>query len=218
MPRTIIIAAGATAEFTVQRSRFIASTAPAAAEADAQAFLLAMRKKYYDARHNCFAWILDDGSRQKSSDDGEPGGTAGVPILSVMQRQSIAAGIIVVTRYFGGIKLGAGGLTRAYSHAAALGLAASSLAERRLLSRIAVSLPYPLLGTLENWARQKEIRTADKRYAEKATLILCFTPEEAAARQAEILDITAGQASLEALGEEEVLLALPAGAAPPVSG
>lgn len=207
MEKSIIIAKGATAEFTVQRSRFIANTAAARDEREAQAFLQNVRKKYYAARHNTFAWRLCDG-RQKSSDDGEPGGTAGLPILTVMERQGVAGGIVVVTRYFGGIKLGAGGLARAYGRAAALGLAASTLAELRRLRRIVVTIEYDLLSALENWSRQKEIRLADKSYAEKVTVSLLLPPAEAAARQAELIDLTGGRAVWQDGGKTQALIAL----------
>ena len=207
MEKSIIIAKGATAEFTVQRSRFIANTAAAQDEREAQAFLQNIKKKYYDARHNTFAWRLCDG-RQKSSDDGEPGGTAGLPILTVMERQGVAGGIVVVTRYFGGIKLGAGGLVRAYGRAAALGLAASTLAELRRLRRVVVTIEYDLLSALENWSRQKEIRLADKSYAEKVTVSLLLPPAEAAARQAELIDLTGGRVVWQDGGETQALIAL----------
>ena len=207
MEKSIIIAKGATAEFTVQRSRFIANTAAARDEREAQAFLQNVRKKYYDARHNTFAWRLCDG-RQKSSDGGEPGGTAGLPILTVMEHRGVAGGIVVVTRYFGGIKLGAGGLVRAYGRAAALGLAASTLAELRRLRRVVVTIEYDLLSALENWSRQKEIRLADKSYAEKVTVSLLLPPAEAAARQAELIDLTGGRVVWQDGGETQALIAL----------
>lgn len=207
MEKSIIIAKGATAEFTVQRSRFITNTAAARDEREAQAFLQNVRKKYYDARHNTFAWRLCDG-RQKSSDDGEPGGTAGLPILTVMEHRGVAGGIVVVTRYFGGVKLGAGGLARAYGRAAALGLAVSTLAELHRLRRVIVTIEYDLLSALENWSRQKEIRLADKSYAEKVTVSLLLPPAEAAARQAELIDLTGGRVVWQDGGETQALIAL----------
>ncbi|MBR5909957.1 MAG: YigZ family protein, partial [Schwartzia sp.] len=114
------------AEFTVQRSRFIAYAAAVHDEEEARSFIARLRKEHYDARHCCSAWILGaDGAKQKSSDDGEPGGTAGMPILEVMKRRGLTDAAVAVVRYFGGIKLGAGGLVRAYSHAASLGVDAA---------------------------------------------------------------------------------------------
>ncbi len=198
-----------TAEFTIQRSRFIAQAAPAADEAAAQAFLQSVRKKYYDARHNCSAWVLgSDGSRQRSSDDGEPGGTAGMPILEVIRRRGVTNCVVTVTRYFGGIKLGAGGLTRAYSHAAAIGLDAAVFAEVQTRRRLAVTVAYPLLDPLERWCRQNHIRVEDTLYTETATLMLLIAPTDDDSIRAVLTDLTAGSAKIESRGETEVVEAL----------
>ncbi len=194
-----------TDEFTIQRSRFIAQAAPAEDEAAAQAFLQGVRKTYYDARHNCSAWVLGpEGNRQRSSDDGEPGGTAGMPILEVIRRRGITNCIVVVTRYFGGIKLGAGGLTRAYSHAAAIGLDAAVLGEVRTMRRIAVTVGYPLLEPLERWLRQAGISVEDTTYEENVTLRLLVDPAEAEGVRAALIDRTAGSARMSDEGETEI--------------
>ncbi|MGP1367589.1 MAG: IMPACT family protein [Schwartzia sp. (in: firmicutes)] len=209
MPRQLVILEGALAEYTVQRSHFIAETAAIADEDDAQAFLQAVKKQHYDARHHCYGWILAGGRQKKSGDDGEPSGTAGAPILSALERQGVTEGIIVVTRYFGGIKLGTGGLTRAYAHAAALGLAASRFAERQRFLRIAVTVSYPLLGTLENWLQKTAVHIDDKTYGENVTLRLHIVPEHVAEATKAIADLTAGRACLSEEGEIDTLLPLP---------
>ena len=164
------ITEGSTAEFTVQRSRFIACTASVKTEEEAQAFLTAQKNKYYDARHH---WILGrDGAKQKASDDGEPSGTAGAPILDILKHGGFTDSIIVVTRYFGGIKLGTGGLTRAYGHAAQLGIEAAKTAKVMTMERVTVRIAYPLLGAVENELRQSGIRVEDSSYAEDVTLTL----------------------------------------------
>ncbi|MBQ8697552.1 MAG: YigZ family protein, partial [Schwartzia sp.] len=151
-----------TAEFTVQRSRFIACIAAVHDEEEARAFVARLRKEHYDARHCCSAWILGaDGAKQKSSDDGEPGGTAGMPILETMKRRGLTDAAVVVVRYFGGIKLGAGGLVRAYSHAAAIGIDAATLARRVTLRRLSVTVGYETLSAVEHWALQKKIRVGE---------------------------------------------------------
>ena len=208
MPRHLVILEGALAEYTVQRSRFIAETAAIADEDDAQAFLQAVKKKHYDARHHCYGWIAAGGRRKKSGDDGEPAGTAGAPILSALERQGVTEGIIVVTRYFGGIKLGTGGLTRAYAHAAALGLAASRFAERQRLLRIAVTIAYPFLGVIETYLQKHAIHIAETTYGETVTLRLDLVPEHAAETKKAIADHTAGQAHLSEEGEIDRLLPL----------
>ena len=208
MGKRIVIMKGGAAEYAVQRSRFIADTAAVRDEETAQAFLQEIKKKYYDARHHCYGWILEGGRRKKSGDDGEPSGTAGAPILAALERQGITDGLIVVTRYFGGIKLGTGGLTRAYAHAAAQGLAASTLAELQTLRRVAVTVAYPLFSPLENWLQKNEIRVADKSYAENVTLTLYLTPDATETVKKAVADLTAGQACLKDQGEIETLVPL----------
>ena len=208
MGKRIIIMKGGAAEYAVQRSRFIADTAAVKDEETAQAFLQEIKKKYYDARHHCYGWILEGGRRKKSGDDGEPSGTAGAPILTALERQGITDGLIVVTRYFGGIKLGTGGLTRAYAHAAAQGLAASTLAELQTLRRVAVTVAYPLFSPLENWLQKNEIRVADKSYAENVTLTLYLTSDATETVKKAVADLTAGQACLKDQGEIETLVPL----------
>lgn len=208
MDKRIVIMKGGAAEYAVQRSRFIADTAAVRDEETAQAFLQEIKKKYYDARHHCYGWILEGGRRKKSGDDGEPSGTAGAPILTALERQGITDGLIVVTRYFGGIKLGTGGLTRAYAHAAAQGIAASTLAELQTLRRVAVTVAYPLFSPLENWLQKNEIRVADKSYAENVTLTLYLTPDATETVKKAVADLTAGQACLKDQGEIETLVPL----------
>lgn len=119
------------AELEINKSRFIAYVQRVADEADALAFVGQIKKQHWDATHNCSAYILGEfGQYQKADDDGEPAGTAGKPILEVLKRLELKDAVVVVTRYFGGIKLGAGGLIRAYGKSAKLGLHAAGLAER----------------------------------------------------------------------------------------
>ena len=191
------------ASYEIQKSRFLAHARSVETEAEAQAFIQQMKKKYFDARHNCSAWILGDtGSLQKSNDDGEPGGTAGNPILETMKKNGLTNTVIVVTRYFGGIKLGAGGLIRAYSHTAALGIEASGIQRMTLFCRTAVTISYPLLGTLENELRRQEIRIADKAFAEAVTLTLLLPRETAGQTIAELVDLTASRCEIVPQGEE----------------
>ncbi len=195
-----------TAEFTVQRSRFIAYVAAVHDEEEARAFVSRLRKEHYDARHCCSAWILGaDGAKQKSSDDGEPGGTAGMPILETMKRRSLTDAAVVVVRYFGGIKLGAGGLVRAYSHAAAIGIDAATLARRITLRRLLVTVGYETLSAVEHWSRQKKIRTGEASYAEKVTLPLLIEPKQYEKVKKELTDLTAAKAAFEDGNEEELL-------------
>ena len=195
------IETGGTAEYEIQRSRFIAEAAHAATEEEARSFLLSCKKKYYDARHNPSAWVLGaSGEKQKSNDDGEPGGTSGNPILEAIKKCGLVDTVVVVTRYFGGIKLGAGGLIRAYGHAAHLALETSSLVRCLQLARFAVTVDYTLLALVENFVRQEALRTEDAIYEEKVTLLLLLEERQLARVQAALKDLTAGRAVFEERG------------------
>lgn len=200
------ILTGGTAEFTERRSRFIAYTSSVSDEEEARAFLARLKKEHYDARHCCSAWILGaNGERQRSNDDGEPGGTAGMPILEVLRRKRLTNAALAVVRYFGGIKLGAGGLTRAYAHAAALGVASSRLARRVTLRRVTVTVDYDLLSAVESWARREGIRAEEPLFAERVTLRLLVEPEAEENILRAITDRTAGRAVIGDGGVEETL-------------
>ena len=135
----------AEAEFVEKRSRFIGNIWPVESEEEARAHIEEMRKKHYDSRHNCWAYRLREGGIERYSDDGEPQGTAGQPILNVFQREEVWNVVCVVTRYFGGILLGAGGLTRAYGRSAKDALDASGISVVRPWSMVEVDCPYPLV-------------------------------------------------------------------------
>lgn len=201
------ITAPATAEFTIQRSRFITHTFPVKTEEEAQDAIRSIKKKYYDARHSCSAFIIgEDGMLRRSNDDGEPSGTAGAPILDAIERNNLTNILIVVTRYFGGIKLGTGGLTRAYSHAAVLGIESSPIAVSTLFTRYEITISYTLLGSIENYLRQKKIRTEDTLYAENVSLILLLTPTGVPDILNDLTDLTANTHQVEKLDDIRLLI------------
>lgn len=138
----------AQAEFVEKKSRFIGQILPVDTEEEARAHIEALKKKYYDARHNCWAFRLRAGSAERYSDDGEPQGTAGQPILNVFQREEVTNVLCVVTRYFGGILLGAGGLTRAYAKSAKDALDASGISVVRPWTAVECDCPYSLFERL----------------------------------------------------------------------
>ncbi|ART78052.1 YigZ family protein [Sutcliffiella horikoshii] len=141
-------------EIIIQKSRFIASVSRATTEDEALNFIQEIKKKYRDASHNCSAYLIGQHDQiQKANDDGEPSGTAGVPMLEVLKKKKLKDTVIVVTRYFGGIKLGAGGLIRAYGKAASEGLSATGLVERNLMQIMHTTIDYTLLGKVENEVR-----------------------------------------------------------------
>jgi len=180
------------AEYEVKKSVFIATVKHVESEESAREFLQLMRKKYFDATHNCSAWILGEvGNLQKSNDDGEPGGTAGNPILETLKKNDLTDTIIIVTRYFGGIKLGAGGLIRAYSHTAALGIDAAKIVRMTTFQKISLTLEYNFLATVENFLRKKNIRVESSDYADVVTLNILILPAQVDAFIKELTDLTA---------------------------
>jgi uncharacterized YigZ family protein len=141
-------------EITIQKSRFIAYVNRVTSEEEAQQFLQEIRKKHWDANHNCFAYCIGENNTiQKANDDGEPSGTAGVPILEVIKKRNLNDCIIVVTRYFGGTKLGAGGLIRAYGKSASEGINTTGIVKRSLMTIMQTKVAYTWLGKVENELR-----------------------------------------------------------------
>lgn len=190
------------AAYEVNKSKFLAHVKHVESEEAAREFVLMIRKKYFDATHNCSAWILGErGDKQKSNDDGEPGGTAGNPILETIKKNELTNCAIVVTRYFGGIKLGAGGLIRAYSHTAALGINAAKIVQMTAFSKLSLTLEYNFLATVENYLRNKKIRVVGTDYADVVTLELLLLPAQVEPFIIELNDLTAANFLCEELGE-----------------
>lgn len=188
-------------ELVIKRSRFIASLAPVETEAAAREFVAAVKKEFHDARHSPSAWILTPtGDKRKSSDDGEPGGTAGQPILSVLDKNRLTGVACVVTRYFGGIKLGAAGLARAYGDAAVLAVNGARRLAVGEYSRLAATCGYSLYGALENFLRKQELRLADTAYGAEVTAELLLEPEKLEKVRGELTDLLMGRVSFEDRG------------------
>lgn len=161
-------------ELEIKRSRFICHLAPVGSVDDADAFIARIRKEFWDARHNCVAMVTGTmGDQARSSDDGEPSGTAGVPMLEVLRHRGMTDVVAVVTRYFGGVKLGAGGLVRAYGTAVSEALDRARIVHRRALTRVAIDVPHADAGRYDNllreWASHHDSVFGDVAYAEAAT-------------------------------------------------
>ena len=196
------VAAAGVHETEVNRSRFLCALAPAATEREAQDFIAAVRRQHADASHNCWAYVIGaDASVQKASDDGEPGGTAGVPMLQMLLRRDMRYVVAVVTRYYGGVKLGAGGLIRA--HGGAVGEALDSLGTRtRRRYRLAtVTVDHQRAGKLENDLRTGGREVRDVRYGEAVTIEIALPDADVDAFRSWLADATAGTAGFEAGGE-----------------
>ncbi|WP_125704029.1 YigZ family protein [Lacticaseibacillus daqingensis] len=184
-------------ELVIKKSRFICHLARVKTEAEAQAFITQVKKTHYKATHNVPAYLLGDHDEiQRANDDGEPSGTAGVPMLQVLQQMQLHDVVAVVTRYFGGIKLGAGGLIRAYANSVQEAVHAVGIVQREQQRELAVTLAYPQLGAVEHWLAQADQPIAASQYGAAVTLTLFVPVAAVAATQAALIDLTHGQAAL----------------------
>ena len=188
-------------EFTEKRSRFLGHVRRVETEEQARGFLDEMRKKYYDARHNCWCYLLHDGGVVRYGDDGEPQGTAGQPMLNVFQREGVENVVCVVTRYFGGVLLGAGGLTRAYAKSAKDALDAAGKARMRLWSAAAVDCPYPMLERLKLLIAAQNGTVERTDFGSAVGVHLLMPMENTAAFAAALTELSAGSLSVRAEGE-----------------
>lgn len=197
---------GGEAEIVEKKSRFIATVRPVQTEEEAVAFINEMKKKYWDARHNCSAFVL--GERQeltRCSDDGEPAQTAGRPMLEVLLKEGITNVVVVVTRYFGGVLLGTGGLVRAYQRSVQEGLAASRIIEKKRGIKLFVNTDYNGVGKLQYLFAQQKITVMDTQYAADVTWTILVPVEQREFIQKEITEQTSGSAVL--TWDDEVIYA-----------
>lgn len=198
--RTVYI--GKEAEIIEKKSRFIATVCTVKSEEEAIAFIESMRKKYWDASHNCFAYVIGERFQvQRCSDDGEPGGTAGKPILDVLLGEEIHDTLVVVTRYFGGILLGTGGLVRAYQRAAKAGLQASTVIEKNWGRKLKIEADYTGLGKIQYILGQRKLSVLDTVYTDKVEMEVLVPVDQIGSVKVEIVEGTSGQAKIED-GEE----------------
>jgi uncharacterized YigZ family protein len=185
------------AEIEINKSRFIAYVGRVETEEAAVDFIAEIKKKHWNATHNCSAYVVGENDQwQKADDDGEPSGTAGKPILEMIKKNQLKDTVIVVTRYFGGIKLGAGGLIRAYGKSASSGLKAVGVTQRQSHTRISVEIDYTFLGMLENQLRMQGYSIEDKEFTDKITLIVLEKMGEEDVLEQKVMDWTAGQVKL----------------------
>ena len=193
-------------EYIVDKSRFITTISPCTTEEEAQAFIGRINKEFWDATHNCTAYALGPKQeQQRSSDNGEPSGTAGKPMLEVLKKTGITNVAVVVTRYFGGIKLGAGGLIRAYSHSVAetLRLAPKELHKTR--TQLQATIDYALYGAVERFLQDKKLHY-EANFGEHVTVIILVPPTDVEGIQKELQDMSHGAATCTILDSIEVVL------------
>lgn len=189
---------GGSGEIVEKKSRFIAEVFPVTSEEEAMQYLEEARKRYWDARHHCWAYVLGrNPSAERMSDDGEPAGTAGKPILEVIRGHQITDVLVIVTRYFGGTLLGTGGLVRAYTASAAEGLKHSEIITRFHGFKLRIAADYTSLGKIQYLLAQRGICILESMYTDKVELIVLVPDEEEGALYKEIMDGTNGQAVLE---------------------
>lgn len=181
MPTAICraVKTGGCGEITEKKSRFIATIRPVCSEEEALCFLEQTRKKYWDAKHNCFAYVIGEHNEiARCGDDGEPSKTAGRPMLDVLLCAGIHDAAVVVTRYFGGVLLGTGGLVRAYQAAVKAGLAACTLVSRRFGKTLVVATDYNGLGKLQYIAASEHILLLNTEYTDTVTVTLFVTADQ----------------------------------------
>ena len=196
----LILYQGGSGELTEKKSRFIANTRPVTSEEEALAFIEEMRKKYWDARHNCWAYVIGErGEKKRCSDDGEPSQTAGKPMLDVLSGAEVTNLCVVVTRYFRGVLLGTGGLVRAYSGAAKAGLEASVLVEKKMAEKIQVDTDYNGLGKIQYIAAERGIATLDTQYTDKVVLTFLVPVKDAPSFKAALTEGTNGKAEIQTM-------------------
>lgn len=193
-----IVYEGGEGEIVEKKSRFIASVRPVHSEEEALAFIAELKKKYWNATHNCFAYVVGERQEvQRCSDDGEPQGTAGKPMLDVLLKEELHDTVVVVTRYFGGTLLGTGGLVRAYSKAVQEGLKNSTVIEKKAGSRLTVTTDYNGIGKIQYLLGQRGITIVDSQYTDivKVQVLLC--EQEVQPLLDEITEATNGKAGYE---------------------
>lgn len=194
------------AEYIEKKSRFIGYVRPVETEQQALDFIKEIRAKHYDATHNCYAYQIGDNDQlQRSSDAGEPAGTAGRPILEVIKKQGLKNTCVVVTRYFGGILLGAGGLVRAYSRAAQDGIKAAGVVEKIPAGVLSLTLDYNQWSKVENYLQTHDYQTQDVMYMEKITAQVLVPDECAEVFRADIVEIGNGNIRILDLAETDYL-------------
>ena len=193
---------GRQGEIVEKKSRFIATVLPIETEEEALEFIAKMKKKYWDARHNCYAYVIGERQElQRCSDDGEPNGTAGRPMLDVLLHEDIHNTVVVVTRYFGGVLLGTGGLVRAYGGAVQAGLKNCVVLEKCLARKWKVGTDYSGLGKVQYILAEAELPILDSEYGEGVDLTILVPFDQAVAAEKKLIEGTNGRCQIEKLDE-----------------
>lgn len=198
-----IVYEGGVDEIEEKKSRFIATVVPVKSEKEAAEEIERIRKQYWDARHNCYAYIIGGQNITRCTDDGEPSGTAGRPMLEVLLGAGLHDVLVVVTRYFGGTLLGTGGLVRAYSKAVQAGLAASKVVTIRFGKELQIITDYSGIGKLQHIVADKDVAVTDTLYTEQVEMRMLVPLEEIDALEKEMIEATAGKVKINHLENTE---------------
>ena len=189
-------------EFVEKHSRFIGYCKPVKSESEAVEFINMIKKKHWDARHNCYAYSLREGQVRRYSDDGEPSGTAGIPMLDIITKSEAVDVVVVVTRYFGGVLLGTGGLVRAYSRGCKIALEAAQVVEMRLCCECEISCSYTRYGKLNTLIIDNGGIVDDVEYADDVTIKFHIPDELLPALDKQFADVTSGEIRTEVVSEK----------------
>jgi uncharacterized YigZ family protein len=207
------IAGVGSVELVIKKSRFICTVERVSSEEEARAFVARLKKQHWDANHNCSAWVIGErGELQRSNDDGEPSGTAGSPMLEVLKRRNITDTVAVVTRYFGGTLLGAGGLIRAYGSAVSEAIDTVGIVERQPLTIVNVEAIHQDAGKLDNALRASPFQLGETHYGESVTFEVQLADGELDPFQTWLAEATGGRAISSIVGVEYVEVPVPMGA------
>ena len=197
------IADRATASFTEKKSEFIGNIAPVKTEEAAIAFIEEIRKQHRKATHNCYAYILRDNNIGRHSDDGEPSGTAGAPMFEVLKKEELTDVCCVVTRYFGGIKLGGGGLVRAYGNGVKVAIDAAKIKLISTARRLVITMDYSLYGKIGALLAEYDSRVQNEDFGADVKITLYIRDERAERFKKKMIDLCNGRVVIDDLGTEE---------------
>lgn len=194
-------------EVIINKSRFIGYSMPIETEEDALEFVEKIKEQNRDATHNVFAYVVGESSNiQRFNDDGEPSGTAGIPSLEVIKKEELRNVVVVVTRYFGGIKLGAGGLIRAYTKAAKIGIEAGKIVDMIPHVKLKVTIDYTAYGKIENYLINSKYILDDTVFDEKVNIYVYVNTSDIDDFNKEIMNLTSGDVEIEEIGIEYVAM------------
>lgn len=189
-------------EFIERKSRFIGYIKPVTTQEEAVSFINEIKSKHWDATHNVYAYVLREGQVRRYSDDGEPQGTAGIPVLDVLLKENVTDCVVVATRYFGGTLLGAGGLVRAYSHTAKIAVDAGQVITMKLCKVLKVTCDYNFYGRLNSFIPEMGGVIDDTEFADNVTVTFKLPVDDVASFDAKLVDMSFGKFHTEEIGEE----------------